>query len=404
MTGTHPATEGQELPGNLRAGDANPLRVAFCIDNMNVGGTELNAVRTAPLLRAAGVEVSVFALSGEGPLLDRYAQLGIPVESIPITSLYSAGAWKAGRRLAQLVRRQKIDLVHAHDFYSNIFAAPWARAGGARFIASRRWWEGPERRLQRWANRASYVLASRVLANSPAVAEMLVHREKVARRSVVVVPNFLDDAAFEPAPAHWRARMVGELGLPDDALIVGVVANLSPIKDHATFLLAVATLAAKWPALRVVLVGADGGSQDSLKRLAGELDLAGRVHFAGHQPSVPSCHHLFDVSVLTSVSEGMPNSVLEAMAAARPVVATSVGGIPDAVLEGETGFLVPPRAPALLADRIEQLLSDSALRTSLGQAGRAWAQSEHTAAVAIGRLVEVYRSVTGKHPALRASR
>ena len=114
------------------------MRVAFCIDNMNVGGTELNAVRTARCLVARGVALRVFSLAAEGPLLGEYAALGVPVTALPLRRLYGAGAVRAGRELMQVVRRERIGIVHAHDFYSNIFAGPWARAAGARFIASRR--------------------------------------------------------------------------------------------------------------------------------------------------------------------------------------------------------------------------------------------------------------------------
>jgi glycosyltransferase involved in cell wall biosynthesis len=372
------------------------LRVAFCIDNMNIGGTELNAVRSAALLPEAGVDLSVFSLSGEGPLLEQYAHLGIPVDILPITNLYGPEAWRAGRQLAALVRRRRIQVVHAHDFYSNIFAAPWTRLGGARFMASRRWWEGPDRRLQRWANRASYLLASRVLANSPAVAEMLVREERVSRRRIVVVPNFLDDAAFTAPIESWTAGALASLGIPVDALVVGVVANLSPIKNHAMLLRAAAQLAPRWPSLHLVLVGGDGGSRDDLQQLAVAKGLADRVHFAGQQPSLPSWHHTFDVSVLTSVSEGMPNSVLEAMAAAKPVVATAVGGVPDAIREGDTGYLVQPGDVNSLADRLNALLSDAALRRRLGQAGQARARREYSAVAAIDRLTAAYRAVIGR--------
>ena len=145
------------------------MRVAFCIDNMNVGGTELNALRTARLLVREGVDVRVFSLSDHGPLLEQYRQLDVPVHPLPLGRLYGGQALRRGRELMGLVRRHRVQVVHAHDFYSNIFAGPWARLGGASFIASRRWWEGPERRAQRWANRAGYVLAHRVLANSPGV-------------------------------------------------------------------------------------------------------------------------------------------------------------------------------------------------------------------------------------------
>ena len=370
-----------------------PLRVAFCIDNMNIGGTEMNAVRTAGRLIHLGVDLRVFSLASEGPLLARYAELGVPVETLPIRRLYGRAALDGGFRLLASLRREAIEVVHAHDFYSNIFVAPWARLAGAGFIASRRWWEGPDRRAQRWANRASYALAHRVLANSDGVADLLIGAERVRRSGVVVIPNFLDDEAFEPPPPGWTEALARDLGLPAERLVVGVVASLSPIKDHATLLRAVAALAGRWPTLHLVLVGADAGSRPSLAALAAELGIADRAHFAGLLPSAPSPHHLFDISALTSVSEGLPNSLLEAMASGRPVVATRVGAIPDAVVEGQTGLLVPAGDPAAVAGALDSLLGDPAWRQRAGAAGRARARERYSAAAAIGRLIALYHEL-----------
>jgi L-malate glycosyltransferase len=370
---------------------APPLRVAFCIDNMNVGGTELNAVRTAAHLVRRGVELRVFSLSTEGPLLERYAALGVPVHFLPISSLYGWSALRRGRELAALVRQHGVQVVHAHDFYSNIFAGPWARLAGAAFIASRRWWEGPDRRLQRWANRLGYVLADRVLANSPGVAGLLVRGERVSPQSVVVVPNFLDEEAFEAPPTGWVDAFAAELQLPHERLVVGVVASLQPIKDHGTLLRAIANLAPRWPALHVVLVGADAGSRGELEALVAELDIAARVRFAGVRASVPSPHHLFDISALTSVSEGLPNSLLEAMAAGKPVVATAVGAVPDIVEHRRTGLLVAPRAPQELAAALDALLASPVLREQYGDAGRRRARTRHGVDAALHPLLDAYR-------------
>ncbi len=369
------------------------LRVAFCIDNMNPGGTELNALRTAPHLLSAGVDLSVFCLSDGGPLLERYAALGVRVDTLPLRSLYGRSTATAGREMRRIIKAREIGIVHAHDFYSNIFAGPWVRSARGKFVASRRWWEGPASRAQRWANRASYILAHRVLANAPRIATLLKEQERVSGDRVVVIPNFVEDAAFDPPPAGWVDWLAQDLSLPDERVVVGVVANLSTIKDHATLLTAVASLAPAHPSLYVVLVGNDGGSRASLERLAADLGLAARVRFAGQRPNLPSPHHLFDISVLTSISEGMPNSIIEAMAAARPVVATAVGAVPDAVVEGETGFLVPPRRPEILGERVAQLIQDASLRRRLGEAGRARADVKHRAHAAIGPLLEVYRSL-----------
>jgi glycosyltransferase involved in cell wall biosynthesis len=377
-------------------GEGAPIRVAFCIDNMNIGGTELNAIRTAQRLLELGVELRVFTPADSGPLLARYAALGIPVHHLPLTRLYGRTALDSGRRMRELIRQHRVEVVHAHDFYSNIFAAPHARLAGARFVASRRWWEGPDRRTQRLANRASYLLAHRVLANSESVAELLIRQERVPRSRVVVVPNFLDPSAFAAPPTGWTESTRLELGLPAGEPVVGVVANLSPIKDHAMLLRAVAALTGRWPSLHVVLVGGDGGSRGDLEQLARALGLADRVHFAGHRPSQPSCHHLFDISVLTSRSEGMPNSLVEAMAAGRPVVATSVGAIPDAVKEGVTGFLIPPGDVDQLRDRLDRLLGDPGLCDRMGAAGKASARDRYSAGPAVDRLLRLYQGLVIK--------
>ncbi|HSJ13153.1 MAG TPA: glycosyltransferase [Longimicrobiales bacterium] len=371
------------------------MRVAFCIDNMNIGGTELNAVRTARRLVARGVDLRVFSLVAEGPLLAEYAALGVPVTCLPPGRLYGRRALSAGLTLMRIVRRERVEIVHAHDFYSNVFAAPWTRAAGAAFIASRRWWEGSEQRVKRWANRGAYALASRVLANSPAVARLLVRREGVPPRKVVVVPNFLDDAAFEEPPDSWRDNERRAFDIPSDAVLIGTVGSLSPIKDHATLLRAAAQLIPHFPALHVVLVGRDAGSGAALDRLAAELGITRRVRFAGQRPQHPSAHYLFDVSVLTSVSEGLPNSILEAMAAGRPVVATDVGAVSDAVIDHVTGFTVPPRDVGILTARLATLLEDPDLRCRLGSAGRLRARQMYSEDTAIGELIKVYGGLTG---------
>jgi L-malate glycosyltransferase len=372
-----------------------PLRVAFCIDNMNVGGTELNAVRTAERLVARGVELRVFSLATEGPLLERYAEMGVPVHFLPLDGLFSRSALTRGRELAGLVRRHGVDVVHAHDVYSNIFAGVWARSAGAAFVASRRWWGGPYRLSQRVANRLSYAVANRVLANSESVAAMLRSKERLPARCVAVVRNFVDEAAFTAPDAAWMDAVASELQLPGDRTVVGVVASLQPIKNHDMLLKAVAQLR-DVPDLYVVLVGRDYGVRDQLEALAIELGIRDRLRFAGLRPSVPSMHYFFDISVLTSLSEGLPNSILEAMAAGKPVVATDVGAIPDAVADGVNGYLVPSGDADALAGSLRALAADPEARRRMGREARSRAQSLYSAQAALNSLLELYADVSGK--------
>lgn len=362
----------------------------FCIDSMNVGGTEMNAVRTAERLDPERYDLGVICLRNEGPLAERYAAAGIPIYEFPISSLYAPATVRQGWRLARFLREQKVDVFHAHDRYSNIFGVPWARlAGTRRVIASRRWWNERKRAGLNAANRQSYRFAHTVIANSAAVGEFLSNNDGVAQRRVAVIPNYVDDAAFTlPDPAE-RRRLLRELGVPEGVPVVGAVANLTPVKDHATLLHAFVQLERTAPAARLVLVG-DGACRTDLEALATASGVRDRVVFAGRRSNVPNLHHLFDVSVLCSTSEGLSNSILEAMAAGNPVVATNVGATPDAVLEGRTGLLVPPRDPAALADAIGRLLQDQSLRVAMGDAGCQRAREVYSPAAALGALETLY--------------
>jgi glycosyltransferase involved in cell wall biosynthesis len=212
---------------------------------------------------------------------------------------------------------------------------------------------------------------------------------------IVTIPNFLDPQSFEPLTNADRQRLLDEIGVPAGSFVVGIVARLSAVKDHATLLRAIATLAPTIPALHCVLVG-DGPERERIDALARELGIADRVHLAGERPQLPNLHGMFDVSVLCSTSEAFPNSVLEAMAASRPVVATAVGGTPDAVRDGETGLLVPPSDPPRLADAIGRLYEEPSLRAELGSAGCAAARSCYSASAVIGQVEALYTGLAGR--------
>jgi L-malate glycosyltransferase len=368
---------------------AGRIRIAFAIDTMDAGGTELNAVRVAERLDRARFDLRVVCMRPDGPLAARYAAAGIPVEAFPMRSLYGASAVRQGMRLARFIRSNRIAILHAHDIYSNAFAVPWGRLAGAKTIASRRWWEGFQTPAWRLTSRLSYGIAHAVLANSDHIARRLIDVEGVAPERVTVVPNFLDDAAFHgPAPDEIAA-LRRECRLESAAPIIGIVANLLPVKDHATLLRAAALLRPRWPRLQVVLVG-DGPCRPALEQLAHQLRIADAVVFAGRRPNAPNLHHLFDISVLCSTSEGLPNSILEAMAAARPVVATRVGAVADAVREGETGLLVPAGDESQLAAAIDALSGDAIRAGRMGSRAAVLARTHYSAAAALDALESLY--------------
>ena len=370
------------------AGERDRVHVVFSIDTMSVGGTEMNAIRTAERLDRERYQLSVVTLRGEGSLAERYERMGVPVLRFPIRNLYGTETVRQGIRLAGFLRAERVSVVHCHDQYSNFFSTMAARwAGVPVVLASKRWIHSPLR--YRIANGVGFRAATRVIANSEAVAASLERDDRLARDRVVVVPNFVDEAAFEAPSVHVRQSWVRELGLEPNAVVVGIVASLLPIKDHATLLRAVAALVPQRPALRLVIVG-QGPELDRLRALTDELGIAHAVRFAGLRPQVPSFHFLFDISVLSSVSEGFPNSLVEAMAAGRPIVATDVGGVRDAVHHGENGMLVAPGDPRAFAGALQALLADSGLRRTMGEVGARRAREEFHAAAVVGSLERLY--------------
>jgi glycosyltransferase involved in cell wall biosynthesis len=365
------------------------VRVGYCIDSFDVGGTELNAVRTAEALDRRRFHLTVFHLHETGPLRARYEALGLQLVHLPIGRLYSTRTAGQGLRFLRLLRREGIEIVHTHDVYTNIFAAPWARLAGCRVIASRRWLDAMPRAGLLPLNRCSYRFAHRVVVNSSAVARLMVDTERVPVACVVELPNFLEERAFHHVAVEMRSARRDSWGVPQGAFLIGTVARLAPVKNHAMVLRALQRLDED---VHLVLIGA-GPSRRELEDLARELHVDGRVHFTGQLLEAENLHQFFDVSVLCSHSEGFPNAVIEALAAGCPVVATPVGGVPDVVSDRQTGLLVPVDQPEALAASVRELRRDADLRKRLSEAGLARARSSYHETLVIARLEALYQDL-----------
>jgi glycosyltransferase involved in cell wall biosynthesis len=217
---------------------------------------------------------------------------------------------------------------------------------------------------------------------------------------IVEIPNFLAKNAFDVSEEVVRVAQWRVWGVPDGAFAIGIVARLMPVKNHVLLLRAMAQLDARF---HLIVIG-DGPSRAGLEELARQLRIESRVHFAGEVISHRNLHEYFDVSVLCSLSEGFPNSVIEAMAAARPVVATPVGGVTDAVTHGVTGLLVPVDDPTALVDALRILEADSLLRTRLGEAGRESVRMKFRQEPVIEKLMALYELLAGRRPAATSGR
>jgi glycosyltransferase involved in cell wall biosynthesis len=235
-------------------------------------------------------------------------------------------------------------------------------------------------------------MASAVLANSRQVAESVHRSDGVREGRIRVVPNFADDTAFVPLEACDREQRRGALGVLPGELVIGCVARLVPVKDHATLVRAFAAVRASRPAIKLVLVG-DGPSRASIEALVREQAVSESVVFAGARMDGLNYHQLFDVSVLTSRSEGFPNSLVEAMAAGRPVIATGVGGNLDAVRDGHTGRLVPAGDVGALTAALQEMVESPELRIQFGANGLTRAKTEYRADRVFASLESMYQDL-----------
>jgi glycosyltransferase involved in cell wall biosynthesis len=314
------------------------------------------------------------AIRLEGPLYQEVAALFPRVPQFPLTSFYNANTAKQLMRLRNWMISERVDILHAHDFYAGLLGAAAARLAGVRVIACQRHLRLSDRRAHEWGTRLTHRLAHRVLVNSEAIRDHLLAAGRVAPEKIVVIRNGLSDAAERGAlddsgRAKRRAALLRELNLDEGAKLIGLVARLQPVKGHRYFIEAASRIAAVEPKAHFLLVG-DGALRREIEEQAARLGAGDRVHLLGDRNDAALVPAGFDVAVLASLHEGLPNAVMEAMAAGAPVVATAVGGTTELILDGATGFLVPPADADALARRILDALRNPEWSARMAAQGR----------------------------------
>jgi glycosyltransferase involved in cell wall biosynthesis len=335
------------------------------------GGSERQLIQMAALLRDSGeFEVHVAALRGGGVLRSEIERLQIPVIDFPLTSFYGSSMVQQTRRFVSYLKQHNIKIVHSHDFYSNIFGMIGGSLAGVRGrIASKRETTGTRSLAQRTAERGAFRLAHAVVANANAVKEHLIGLG-VPDKKIAIIYNGLDLTRFnlngDARAALQRLNLEMLCGRP----IVTMVANFEyRVKDHPMLLRAAQRVMTEVPEARFVIAG-EGRLRAETEKLAGELGLRESYLFIGRCGSVPDLLAASDVCVLSSQAEGFSNSILEYMAAGRAVVATNVGGASEAIVEGETGYLVNAGDDRAMAERLIALLRDPEKRRAMGISGR----------------------------------
>jgi glycosyltransferase involved in cell wall biosynthesis len=378
---------------------AKRYRVVRLITRLNIGGPAIHTI-----LLTAGLDRRRFAsylvagreAASEGNMLPLAERTGVRPISVPELgrAVRPGQDLIAFGKVVRLLQRSRPAVVHTHmakagavgrlaarltgvpvvvhTYHGHVFHSYFNSLTTAAFLSA-------ERMLAR--------LSDRLIAVGEEQRQEIAHYGIGGARQLVAVPLGLElDPFLADTP---RGALRAELGVPPDVPLAGIVARLVPVKAHETFLEAAAELRRGHPTARFVIVG-DGERRAALEAQAGALGLGDAVHFLGWRHDLASVYADLDVVCLTSLNEGSPVALIEAMAAARPVVATAVGGVPEVVRDGASGYLVPPRDPVALAARIAEVLAAPETARRLGLAARDAVYPKYTIGRLIGDLETLY--------------
>jgi glycosyltransferase involved in cell wall biosynthesis len=379
-----------------RVEDRTPRRVLHVV-RPAAGGMKAHVLQLAAGLGAYGFECHI-ACPGEADIVQPALAAGVEVKPVPIVGpLRPLRDLEAVLVVMDIVRHGRYEIVHSHGAKAGLIGRLGAMLGGCRLRVVTIHNDviggslGPRMRTaysaaERWLARHT----ARIIAVSDALRDQALEALELDASAVVTVHNGLDISQYgalaDPGPARER------LGVPRGALVFGTVARFAPQKALDVLVAAAVPVLERIENAWLVVAG-DGPLLDAVRRQASLSSVADRIVFPGYITDVPGLLAALDVFVSSSSSEGMGIAIVEAMAAGLPVVATAVGGVPEVVVDRETGLLVAAGDTGALGDAMARLGNDASLRISCGEAGRRRAVAEFGEDAMLERTAEIYREV-----------
>lgn len=378
-------TMGKDLVGR---------RITFLVISLYPGGAETQLVRVARALQRRGWDVRIVSLLPAEGLVAEVEAAGIPFTSLEMRRDGWPGPGPAFR-LHAILRRERPDLLVTFMFHANVLGRIVGRAAGVPVIVSSVRTDnfgGPARyRLVALTDR----LADVTTTNSRFVAADLVRRGVVAEERMRVIPNGIDTARPRPPEAVLHT-IRGEMGLAPGRFAWLTTGHLQPRKDYPTLLRALQRLGERAERWEIRIVG-EGPLEAELRVLAAELALDERTRFCGFRQDAAVLPHLADGFVMSSAAEGTPNALMEAMLTGTPAVGTAVGGIPELIEDGVTGFLVAPGDPDALAEAMHRMMNlspDAVAR--MGESARVRVVATHDLEGVVDRWEELFRQLLAR--------
>lgn len=363
------------------------------IGSFHQGGSERQALQlTRLLLDNKTHNIFLATLNKEGVLGSEVKKLGFEnIPEFPLSSFYDLNFARQLKNCVLFLRRNNIQIIQTHDFYTNVFGILSAKIARLPLkIAAKRETGGMRSGAQKKIEKFVFNLADRIVANSEAVKDFLIS-DGVDAGKIKVIYNGLDLEKFSIRVEN-REQLCKEFDLPinERAKFITLVANLRhEVKNQTMFLRAAKRVLEKFSDAHFILAG-EGELKENLEKHVKDLNIAKNTHFTGRCANVPGLLAISYACVLTSFAEGFSNSILEYMAANLPVVATRVGGASEAIIEGETGFLVESDDDESLAKRLIELLQNEKKAREMGKAGRKIVEEKFSSAAQLKNTLGLY--------------
>lgn len=366
------------------------MKITHVVENLNRGGLERVAIDLVTTQQALGHACQVVCLFEPGQLAQELQSRGIPVLACEKRSGIDP---RALGRLRGWIRAHATDVLHTHNAVAHYHAVLASRGLNLRRIVNTRHGMGANHRTSRreWLYRRCLPATDVVVAVCRVAATAALKRGIAPPGKLRVIPNGIRVEAIAPSSGCMRARLRECLGLPSSTSLIGNVGRLNWAKDQSGLIRSFRSVHEQMPNSALILVG-DGALRTELEQRARNEGISERVLFLGDRSDVHDLLQGLDVFALSSVSEGYSMALLEACAAALPIVATDVGGTAEIVREGETGVLVAPRDSHALTEALLSMLANPHRASAMGRAARAWVEREGSLARMVSCYLDLYGS------------
>jgi glycosyltransferase involved in cell wall biosynthesis len=362
------------------------VKVLQISTHLNIGGIGSYIVSLSAALKRKGLE-AIVASSG-GNLEAELQKIPVGHKHIPIDTKFelSLKVFISALRLSKIIKEEKIDIIHAHSRVSQVAALFASRMTGVPFVTTCHGY------FKKRARGIFDTWGSNVIAISDAVLWHLVNDLGVKKDRIALIYNGVDAEKFSQRPAEDELvnakKALGLKGGP----VIGTIGRLSPVKGHRFFVGAMRDIISKRPDAQGLIVGS-GEEELSLRQLTGSLNISDSIIFVPSAPDTSKFLYLMDIFVFPSVKEGLGLALLEALACARPCVASRIGGIEDIIRKRHNGILVEPEDPGAIAAGVLSLLDDPSAATLMGERGRAVVSERFSLDIMADNTMALYRKV-----------